>query len=215
MAFLPKLPLVLFLSSLFIYESLAEIVCEDLPKDVCAFSIASSGKRCVLETARGKDGSVEYQCRTSEVVVERMAEYIETDQCVKACGVDRKSVGISSDALLEPQFTAKLCSPACYQRCPNIVDLYFNLAAGEGVFLRDLCEKRRSNRRAMVELMSSGGAPGPVSEDLSIASSPASASAPAPLSVSDDVQSSPAPAPALFLDDDSDDRFRAPASSPL
>jgi hypothetical protein len=111
---------------------IAELVCEDLPKDVCAFSIASSGKRCLLETSVAGDGSVEYQCRTSEVVVERMAEYIETDQCVKACGVDRNSVGISSDALLEPQFTAKLCSPACYQKCPNIVDLYFNLAAGEG-----------------------------------------------------------------------------------
>lgn len=86
----------------------------------------------MLETERAAAGGVEYQCRTSEVVVERMAEYIETDQCVEACGVDRKFVGISSDALLEPQFTAKLCSPACYQKCPNIVDLYFNLAAGEG-----------------------------------------------------------------------------------
>ena len=64
--------------------------------------------------------------------MERMAEYIETDECVRACGVDRNSIGISSDSLLEPQFTAKLCAPACYQKCPNIVDLYFNLAAGEG-----------------------------------------------------------------------------------
>jgi hypothetical protein len=110
----------------------AELVCEDLPKDVCAFSIASSGKRCLLETSVAGDGSVEYQCRTSEVLVQRMAEYIETDQCVHACGVDRNMVGISSDALLEPQFTAKLCSPACYQECPNVIDLYFNLAAGEG-----------------------------------------------------------------------------------
>lgn len=109
-----------------------EMVCEDLPNDVCAFSIGSSGKRCLLETYATRDGTVEYQCRTSEVVVERMADYLETDECVKACGVDRNSVGISSDALLEPQFTAKLCSPACYQQCPNIVDLYFNLAAGEG-----------------------------------------------------------------------------------
>ena len=117
----------------------AELVCEDLPKGVCAFSIASSGKRCLLETSVAGDGSVEYQCRTSEVVVERMAEYIETDQCVQACGVDRNSVGISSDALLEPQFTAKLCSPACYQKCPNIVDLYFNLAAGEGKNSTPIC----------------------------------------------------------------------------
>lgn len=62
-----------------------------------------------------------------------MADYIETGACVRACGVDRNSVGISSDALLDPQFTAKICSPDCYQKCPNIVDLYFNLAAGEGI----------------------------------------------------------------------------------
>lgn len=110
----------------------AEMVCEDLPKDVCAFSVSSSGKRCLLETEKGVNGEIEYQCRTSEVVVERMAEYIETDQCVEACGADRNSVGISSDAFFEPQFTGKLCSPACYQKCPNIVDLFFNLAAGEG-----------------------------------------------------------------------------------
>jgi hypothetical protein len=107
-------------------------VCEDLPKNVCAFSVASSGKRCLLETSVAGDGRVEYECRTSEVMVQRIYEYIESDKCVEACGVDRKMVGISSDALLEHQFTAKLCSPACYQECPNIVDLYFNLAAGEG-----------------------------------------------------------------------------------
>lgn len=109
---------------------------------------------------------MEYQCTTSEVVVERMAEYIESEECVRSCGVDRDAVGISSDSLLEPQFTAKLCAPACYQNCPNIVDLYFNLAAGEGVNLPDLCELQRTNpHRAMAELMSSGAAPGPVSSD--------------------------------------------------
>uniref|UniRef100_A0A2P2P0X5 PAR1 protein n=1 Tax=Rhizophora mucronata TaxID=61149 RepID=A0A2P2P0X5_RHIMU len=157
-----RLPLALFLCSLFLHAALAEIECEELPNDVCAFSIASSGKRCLLETYAKGDGNVEYQCRTSEVVVERMANYIETDECVKACGVDRNSVGISSDALLDPQFTAKLCSPACYQRCPNIVDLYFNLAAGEGAFLPDLCDAARTNpRRSMIQLMSSGAASGP------------------------------------------------------
>ncbi|XP_030926055.1 uncharacterized protein LOC115952863 [Quercus lobata] len=182
MALSSKLSLVLFLSSLFLHAALAELVCEDLPKGVCAFSIASSGKRCLLETSVAGDGSVEYQCRTSEVVVERMAEYIETDQCVQACGVDRNSVGISSDALLEAQFTAKLCSPACYQKCPNIVDLYFNLAAGEGVFLPELCERQRSSpHRIMSELLSSGFAPGPTSGNPSVASIHRTASAPAPL----------------------------------
>ncbi|EXB89983.1 hypothetical protein L484_023636 [Morus notabilis] len=180
MAFSTKVPVVLFLSSLFIHAALAEIVCEELPLDVCAFAIASSGKRCLLETtAAGKDGRVEHQCRTSEVVVERMAEYIETDRCVEACGVDRKSVGISSDSLLEPQFMAKLCAQECHQNCPNIVDLYFNLAAGEGVFLPDLCEKQRySPHRVMVELMSSGAAPGPVATEGQLHTA---ALAPAPL----------------------------------
>ncbi|KAL4355484.1 hypothetical protein GQ457_06G026170 [Hibiscus cannabinus] len=155
-----KFLLFLFLSSLFLHASLAEIICEDLPTEVCAFSIATSGNRCLLETAVEKDG---YQCRTSEVEVVSMANYIESDECVSACGVDRISTGISSDALLQPQFTTKLCAPACYQNCPNIVDLYFNLAAGEGVLLADLCEAQRSNpRRTMIELLSSGAAPGPV-----------------------------------------------------
>ncbi|PQQ12807.1 proline-rich extensin-like protein EPR1 [Prunus yedoensis var. nudiflora] len=104
-----------------------------------------------------QDGTLEYQCRTSGVVVEKMDEYIETDQCVKACGVDRKSLGISSDTLLDPHFLNRLCSPACYEKCPNVVELYFNMAEGEGVFLPYLCEQERSHpHRAMSELSSSG-----------------------------------------------------------
>ncbi|KAK4771321.1 hypothetical protein SAY87_031853 [Trapa incisa] len=151
----------LFLSSLFLHAALAsELMCEDLTADLCAFAIASSGKRCLLETYMyGEEDTVEFQCRTSEVVVERLAGYIESEECVKACGVDRNSFGISSDALLEPLFTAKLCSTECHSGCPNIVDLYFNLAAGEGVFLPDLCKVQRTNpHRATMELLSSGAA---------------------------------------------------------
>lgn len=111
----------------------AGVICEELPQDLCAYAVSSSSKRCVLEsTYQGSGKPAEYQCRTSEVVVERIKDHVETDRCVKACGVDRNSVGISSDALLEPQFAGKLCSPECHQNCPNIIDLYFNLAAGEG-----------------------------------------------------------------------------------
>ncbi|KAK9158952.1 hypothetical protein Scep_005526 [Stephania cephalantha] len=163
------------------FQAKGEIVCENLSKDLCSFAIASSGKRCLLENSAGKNGAVEYQCRTSEVVVESMAEWIETDECVKACGVDRNAVGISSDSLLEPQLAAKLCSPACFQNCPNIVDLYFNLAAGEGVFLPDLCEAQRvSPHRAMLELLSSGAAPGPVSAESESISAASPAPAPTP-----------------------------------
>lgn len=107
-------------------------ICEDLATNVCGFAISTSGKRCLLENSSGKDGKVEYQCKTSEVVVANMREHIETEECVDACGVDRNTVGISSDALLDSQFTSKLCSLDCYHHCPNIIDLYFNLAAGEG-----------------------------------------------------------------------------------
>ncbi|XP_065851714.1 uncharacterized protein [Euphorbia lathyris] len=174
-----KLPLLLFVSSLFLHAALGEIVCEDLQKDVCAFSVAASGKRCLLETSATRDGGMEFQCRTSEVIVERIADYIESDDCVRACGVDRSCVGISSDALLEPNFTSKLCSPICYHRCPNIVDLYFNLAAGEGAFLPDLCEAARTNpHRSMIELMSSGDVSGPASGPTSAESAVSPAFAP-------------------------------------
>lgn len=105
-----------------------------MPKDRCAFAIASSGKRCLLETYASRAGFIEYQCKTSNVIVEKLSGHIETDECVNACGVDRKTVGISSDSLMEPHFTTKLCSTACFQNCPNLADLYFNLAAGEGKF---------------------------------------------------------------------------------
>lgn len=112
-----------------------EIICKELPVSTCSFSVASSGKRCLLETYTSTNGATEFQCKTSEVYVKIIGEMIESDACVDACGVDRKSVGISSDSLMEPHFIAKLCSPACYENCPNIVDLYYNLALGEGDFL--------------------------------------------------------------------------------
>ncbi|XP_073152017.1 uncharacterized protein [Henckelia pumila] len=164
-----NLPMVLFfVTSLFIQITLAEVTCENLPANLCSFAIASLGRRCVLENYRNGEGNLDYTCKTSEVVVERLAGYIETDQCVSACGVDRGFVGISSDAFFMPEFIAKICSPACYQSCANIVDLYFNLAAGEGVFLPSLCEKQKSSHRAMMELISSSGgaALGPVAGEF-------------------------------------------------
>ncbi|KAF6160991.1 hypothetical protein GIB67_007632 [Kingdonia uniflora] len=165
-----KITLVLVLSlSLVLNSAFGEIICEDLPRGTCAFAISSSGKRCLVENSVAKDGTTAYQCRTSGVTVDKMTAVVETDECVKACGVDRAVVGISSDSLLEPQFTAKLCSAACYQNCPNIIDLYINLAAAEGVILIELCEAQRTNpHRAMTELKSSGAAAGPISSSYEI-----------------------------------------------
>ncbi|CAL9766137.1 unnamed protein product [Musa acuminata subsp. burmannicoides] len=45
--------------------------------------------------------------------------WVETDECVAACALDRGIVGISSDALLDADFMRKLCSPDCYHGCPT------------------------------------------------------------------------------------------------
>ncbi|THF97372.1 uncharacterized protein LOC114315775 [Camellia sinensis] len=111
------------------------IECENLNKDSCAFAVSSSSKRCVLEKTVKRSGEEAYTCRTSEIEADKLKDWIENDQCIEACGLDRTMLGISSDSLLESQFTHKLCSTQCYDNCPNIVDLYFNLAAGEGTFL--------------------------------------------------------------------------------
>ncbi|KAI3461590.1 hypothetical protein Pfo_018253 [Paulownia fortunei] len=144
---------------------------------MCSFSIASSGKRCLLETLESDDGTMEFQCKTSQVVALNFHEYIESDECVSACGVDRNWVGISSDSLLDSHFTLNLCSSQCYRNCPNIVELYYNLALAEGdLFLPELCKSQRtSRRRSVIQLQSSSAAAGPVS---ALAAGPMAASAP-------------------------------------
>ncbi|ERM95083.1 hypothetical protein AMTRI_Chr07g30580 [Amborella trichopoda] len=140
----------------------AKIVCEQLHKDKCAFSVSSSGTRCVLEQRMTHSTSTEYECKASEIAAAHLSNWIETDKCLEACGLNRNMVGISSDFLLEPQFVKKLCATQCYHGCPNILNLYFNLAAGEGVYLPKLCEAQRaSSRRAMAEIRSSGLAAAP------------------------------------------------------
>ncbi|KAF3432982.1 hypothetical protein FNV43_RR24084 [Rhamnella rubrinervis] len=158
--------------------------CENLDQDTCAFAVSSSGKRCVLEKHVKRSGQEVYSCRTSDIEADKLSNWIETEQCIKACGLDRKTFGISSDSLLESSFTQKLCSPQCYNNCPNIVDLHFNLAAGEGVFLPKLCEAQGSNiRRQMSELHSSGlVAPGPLPHAAKLAVAPIGSAEP-PISV--------------------------------
>ncbi|KAJ1262496.1 hypothetical protein BS78_09G112500 [Paspalum vaginatum] len=157
-----KLAAFAFSMSLLVSSALgARVVCEQLTAELCAFAVSSTSRRCVLENMHCAGRPTEYQCRTSEVVVEDglLAGLVETDGCVRACGVDRATVGISSDSLLDPRVAGALCSSACLQGCPNIVDLYSNLAAGEGVAFSELCEVHRANpRRAMAQLQSSGAA---------------------------------------------------------
>ncbi|KAL2250450.1 UNVERIFIED_CONTAM: hypothetical protein Sindi_2167300 [Sesamum indicum] len=159
-----KFAFVLFFAcSLFVQGTLAEVICENLPKNLCSFAVASSGKRCVLDHHKNAQEKTDCTCKTSEVVVERLSGYIESDQCVNACGVHRESAEISSDVFLSSEFTARLCSPTCYQNCPNIVELFVNLAAGEGVSLPTLCQDQKENHRAMLAILSNGDATlGPV-----------------------------------------------------
>ncbi|CAL5405073.1 unnamed protein product [Camellia sinensis] len=127
------------------------IECENLNKDSCAFAVSSSSKRCVLEKTVKRSGEEAYTCRASEIEADKLKDWIENDQCIEACGLDRTMLGISSDSLLESQFTHKLCSTQCYDNC---------------VFLPKFCEAQGANaRRGMAEIKSSGHvAPGPESE---------------------------------------------------
>ncbi|RWR72186.1 PAR1 protein [Cinnamomum micranthum f. kanehirae] len=167
-----------------VQKVLGGITCEKLDKSTCAFAVSSMSTRCVLEKRVRRGGMEEYTCRSSEIEAEKLKDWIETDQCIESCGLDRNTLGISSDALLDSQFVKKLCSSQCYQGCPNIVDLYFNLAAGEGVFLPKLCEAQGGNsRREMAEIKSSGivaPAPGSVSPLNHLGLAPAMAPAMAP-----------------------------------
>ncbi|XP_024989328.1 uncharacterized protein LOC112523886 [Cynara cardunculus var. scolymus] len=165
-----------------VQTTLGSIACENLKKDSCAFAVSSSGKRCVLEKSVRRSGEEVFICSTSRIDTNRLTDWIETDECLEACGLDRNVLGISSDSLLESRFTQKLCSTRCYNGCPNIVDLYFNLGIGEGVYLPSLCQAPGDNkRRGMSEIRSSGNvAPGPVmSTSLMVDGSPNIAPSPA------------------------------------
>ncbi|XP_020594925.1 uncharacterized protein LOC110035028, partial [Phalaenopsis equestris] len=124
-AFFSLLVSVLFFSSVH-----GEFTCEQLDRSTCAFAVSSSGFRCVLEK-HVRSGFNEYSCRNSGVAGTGVEGWIETDECVEACGLERVTVGISSDYLVDRRFKQRLCSPKCYDSCPNVVDLYANVAAGE------------------------------------------------------------------------------------
>ncbi|KAL7612857.1 hypothetical protein Lser_V15G09412 [Lactuca serriola] len=148
-----------------VQTTLGSIACENLNKGSCAFAVSSSGKRCVLEKNVRRSGEEVFVCSTSQIDTNKLASWIETDECLDACGLNRNILGISSDSLLESRFMQKLCSTQCHNGCPNIVDLYNNLAVGEGVYLPSLCQAQGNiKRRGMSEIRSSGyiGAPGPM-----------------------------------------------------
>jgi len=157
------------------------IACEKLPGETCAFSVSSSGARCVLEMSILGDGNVQYECLTSDIIAENINELIETEECMNTCGVERMTVGISTDNLAQRGFTKKLCAPRCYNNCPNIINLYFNLAAGEGIYLPRLCEAHRSGEHRIILEVISQSRSSITAQSFSVAS--ASTSAPSPVSL--------------------------------
>lgn len=130
--------------------------CTMLPVEECAFAVSYDGYRCVLERQLSNDMHV---CQKSNIKVGEDApvEYIETDSCVKACGVSRMTIGFSTDEVYSNRFISKMCSWECREACLNLVDLYSNIIAGEGVTLAEFCgEQRRSmlmNRRMALSPM--------------------------------------------------------------
>ena len=70
--------------------------------------------------------------QSSIIMAEKQEEWIESDECVKSCGLERMSVGLSTDLLVDSLFTDMFCSSECINNCPNLIDLYISLAAGEG-----------------------------------------------------------------------------------
>ncbi|XP_051130488.1 uncharacterized protein LOC127251009 [Andrographis paniculata] len=154
MASSAKLSFVLFFAcALFVNGTRAteDVICEKLPRSLCAFAVSSSGKRCAL----AYNSSIVYECKTSEIASNALIGHIETSQCLQSCGMDRQSDGMSS----EPQeFVARLCSPACFNNCPNVIDLFSYLAAGEGTSLPAMCTVLAmppvSSRRAALGVVS-------------------------------------------------------------
>ncbi|CAL5095263.1 unnamed protein product [Urochloa decumbens] len=155
--------------------------CEELPPDVCAFAVSSGGLRCVLE--RTPEGA--HRCQTSAVAAGAAAAggWVETDACVRACGADRAALGlpVASAAAEDRRAIRALCSPACRDGCPNVVDLYATVAAAEGMSLPAMCEAQKSagSRRMMMGGgMAPVGAPMMAPAAAPVASPPVVASAP-------------------------------------
>ncbi|PKA48254.1 hypothetical protein AXF42_Ash020651 [Apostasia shenzhenica] len=89
------------LETLTLYVGEEAFTCEQLDRSTCAFAVSSSGVRCVLEKRVSGAGLEEYCCQSSGVEVAGIHSWIETDVCVANCGLDRDTLGISSDSMLD------------------------------------------------------------------------------------------------------------------
>jgi hypothetical protein len=67
--------------------------------------------------------------QTSDFKAFESKGYVESDKCINACGVNRMTVGISTDEFFLPGFAETLCSLECQMECINIVDLFSSIVA--------------------------------------------------------------------------------------
>lgn len=66
--------------------------------------------------------------------------YIETDTCIKVCGLQRLVVGTPIDNILNNNGAlAKLCSPKCQRSCGNTMDYYGVIMAQAGQHAHNYC----------------------------------------------------------------------------
>lgn len=103
-----------------------------MPTKICALLISSQGKQCLLEKS---NVTGDFYCRTSDMDANEFTNHEETDECIAACGVDRKTIDISPEALKELTLVSKLCSPSCYDFCPNIVAFHFDHILNSGTII--------------------------------------------------------------------------------
>ena len=70
--------------------------------------------------------------QTSKIVTDSFHSWIEDNKCIQACGLNRMSVGLSSDFLGEHELQRSICGNSCLEECLNVVEIFTNLASGEG-----------------------------------------------------------------------------------
>ncbi|KAI5054060.1 hypothetical protein GOP47_0008042 [Adiantum capillus-veneris] len=146
----------------------ADVVCEELPMEWCAYSISSMGARCMLEGEKDGDNPMVYKCKTSSVETKVKGGWIEAEECMEACGLKRMTVGLFSQPPFDPQF---FCSPRCARSCPHLHYLLLpqlsHQGPGSSISNVDVCLHVTNPHRSMNEVfegsahppqyMSSGG----------------------------------------------------------
>ncbi|KAI5063952.1 hypothetical protein GOP47_0020622 [Adiantum capillus-veneris] len=157
----------------------SDVVCEDLPAEWCAYSISSMGARCVLVDHGEKDGDNTmqvYRCQTSSVETKVKGGWIEAEECIEACGLDRMTVGLFSQPAFDPRL---FCSSRCSRSCSHLHDLLRPLHEGRpgssSADVDDVCfdgdrhphllelELKIHGGRALAEVPSPAPSPSPIS----------------------------------------------------